>query len=345
MAHGPAQRVFISSVSGALAFYRRAATDVCHRLGLIPVHMEEFRPERPPPVDVCRREVESCDAIILLLAHRYGSCPRGDERSYTELEYVWATDRRMPLLAFVVDRDFPWPPLDIDRGSDAEALAQFVQRVTTDHVVNRFASIPTFREDLILALQSLFPARPAASDAEDEHAAPLSISAPAFRAVPPYVGSAPFTGRLEDLVRLDAWARSPDPIMVVEAIGGTGKSALTWEWAKHRAQTAIERLAGRMWWSFYDGSASMTRFLREFLVYATKMSRREVRQLVWSDLSGEALLTLEQRPYLIVLDGFERLLTAYHSFDPSKVRDQDARWSKRSLIEPHAADLIRALTR
>lgn len=33
--------------------------------------------------------------------------------------------------------------------------------------------------------------------------------APELAAVPPYVGSAPFTGRADDLARLDEWARSP----------------------------------------------------------------------------------------------------------------------------------------
>jgi Domain of unknown function (DUF4062) len=64
-------RVFISSASGAVAAYRIAAVEVCHRLGLIPVHMEEFDPQRSAPEQVCRREVQSCDVFVLLLAHRY----------------------------------------------------------------------------------------------------------------------------------------------------------------------------------------------------------------------------------------------------------------------------------
>jgi hypothetical protein len=67
--------------------------EVCHRLGLTPVYMEEFVPERPPPVEACRRAVESCEAFVLLLAHRYGARPPGEERSYTELEYGWALSR------------------------------------------------------------------------------------------------------------------------------------------------------------------------------------------------------------------------------------------------------------
>ena len=65
-------QVFISSASGALAEYRQAAVEVCHRLRLTPVHMEEFDPQRLTPELTCRREVQSSDVFVLLLAHRQG---------------------------------------------------------------------------------------------------------------------------------------------------------------------------------------------------------------------------------------------------------------------------------
>jgi tetratricopeptide (TPR) repeat protein len=335
-------RVFVSSASGALAPYRHAAVEVCHRLGLTPVHMEEFDPERPPPVEVCRREVESCEVVVLLLAHRYGARPPGEERSYTELEYEWALGRRgVSLLAFVVDPAFAWPPPDIDRGADAEALARFVARVQSSHVVKRFGELAAFREDLMLAL------KPHQSRSEGDMASssdPRRLpSPPAFHAVPPYVGSAPFTGRLGDLATLDEWGRSVDPLMVVEAIGGTGKSALTWQWAQSRAPAVIDGLAGRLWWSFYEGSASITRFLRELLAYVTARPLDEVRRLDRTELAAQVFASLRSRPYLLVLDGFERLLAAYHRFDPSKLRDDEVEPAKRSLIEPYAEEVVRTL--
>ena len=132
--------------------------------------------------------------------------------------------------------------------------------------------------------------------------------------------------------------------MIVEAIGGTGKSALTWEWARTRAPVAIDGYAGALWWSFYEGSASMTRFLRELLAYASRRPLDEVSALDRGELAAAALDALRERPYLIVLDGFERLLSAYHRFDPSKLRDEDVETSQRSLIEPQADEVVRALT-
>ena len=348
-------RIFISSTSGALKPYRLAAVEVCHRLGLTPVYMEEFDPQRPTPEHVCRSALESCDVYVLLLAHRYGARPPGQQLSYTELEYHWATGRPdMPMLAFVVDPAFPWPPPDIAQGADADALAQFKAQVLTNHVIRPLAELAAFREDLMLALgrvQHEWTARNApeaaeslqAEQADTEHPECRVPTPPAFHAVPPYVGGAPFTGRAADLTTLDDWARSSDPVMVIEAIGGTGKSALAWEWAQERAPAAIHGLAGRLWWSFYEGSASMTRFLQELLAYTSSRPMREIRELDRADLADEALASLRQRPCLIVLDGFERLLAAYHRFDPSKLRDEEVEPDKRSLIEPQAEEIVRRL--
>ena len=336
-------RIFISSATGALRTYRQAAVDVCYRLGLTPVHMEDFDPQRPAPKEVCRRAVESCDLFVLLLAHRYGHRPPGSELSYTELEYIWALERQMDLLVFVVDPDLPWPPRDIDRGADADALDRFVGKVRERHTVRAFGELPLFREDLLFALKRR-PTIPAAGAETEGARPPARVSAPPeFHAVPAYAGSAPFTGRAEDLATLDDWGCSADPVIVVEAIGGAGKSALTWVWTQDRATAVIGKLAGRMWWSFYEGSASMTRFLQELLAYTSERPLEQVERLTWTDLADEVFAALRSRPYLIVLDGFERLLAAYHRFDPSKLRDEEIEPDKRSLIDPNAEDIVRRL--
>jgi tetratricopeptide (TPR) repeat protein len=349
---GSSLRAFIASASGALAPYRETASQVCYRLHLTPVLMEGFDPERGTPLEVCRQKVADCDVFVLLLAHRYGARPPGQRLSYTELEYEWAAARtEMPLLAFVMDPDFPWPPRQVDSGTDAEALNAFKARVRSRHEARRLTDVATFREDLLVALSRLIPAPSPPPVPDEERQASRADGppgpapgAPEFHAMPPYIGSAPFTGRAEDLALLDAWGRSGDPVMVVEAIGGTGKSALTWEWATTRTEAVIDGLAGRMWWSFYDGSASMTQFLRELLAYVSGRPKEEVGRLSPPIVADEVLTALRSRPYLVILDGFERLLTAYHRFDPSKLRDDEVQAEARSLIESDADDVVRRLT-
>jgi hypothetical protein len=337
-------RIFVSSASGALAAYRYAAVDVCHRLRLTPVYMEEFDPQRPTLEQASQEQVDRSDVFVLLLGHRYGARPPGRELSYTELEYRWAAERpELPLLAFVAAPNFPWPPDDIDRGADADALAQFVAQVKSRHEVKPLGEIGAFREDLLIALSRLAAVPSAVGQGESKAPAKARPTAPAFLAVPPYVGSAPFTGRAEGLAVLNEWGRSADPVMVVEAIGGTGKSALTWQWVQDQAPAVIGGLAGRLWWSFYESSASITRFLQELLAYTSGQPMPQIRRVNRTQLADEALAALRRHPYLVVLDGFERLLAAYHRFDPSKLRDEEVGPDIRSLIDPQADDVVRRL--
>ena len=57
---------------------------------------------------------------------------------------------------------------------------------------------------------------------------------PAFYAEPDYIGSHQFVGRARELEELSDWAKPADStnLLLFEAIGGNGKSMLTWEWAK-----------------------------------------------------------------------------------------------------------------
>lgn len=164
-----------------------------------------------------------------------------------------------------------------------------------------------------------------------------------FRALPRYSGGPPFTGQVHYLAMLDDWGRSADSVMVVEAMGGAGKSALTWEWSKKRAPGVIADLAGCFWWSFYEGSPSMRKFLQELVAYTSSRMRSHVQQMELTELADEAATQLSDRPYLVIMDGLERLLTPYHTFDPSKLRDEDVDLGQRGMIEPQSDSIVRRL--
>ena len=317
-------RVYVSGVPGELSPYRRAAIAVCRRLGLVPVLGEEA-----PTLAKRREALQSCDLAVLLVGSGLGERPHTEDSSYLELEYEWAVaGRRASVLPFVL------VPVD----APGEELDRFLTVLRTRHPLKQTATLADFRRELLLTL-TLYQ-----SETEPRDVRPASVPAPpAFHALPPYVGSAPFTGRADDLKRLDAWGRSDDPVLVVESIGGIGKSALTWEWAQNHAPEVLDGLDGRLWWSFYGGSASITRFLQETLAYVSGQPLDQVRLLGRTELTDQVLAALRARPYLLILDGFERLLGAFHRFDPSKLRDEDVEPGRRSLIEPHADEVIRAL--
>lgn len=107
------------------------------------------------------------------------------------------------------------------------------------------------------------------------------------------------------------------------AIGGMGKSALTWKWFEDIAPNELPDLAGRMWWSFYESDAHFENFVVRALAYTAGMPEAEVRALPSPEREDRLLRTLDERPFLLVLDGLERILLAYARMDAAHLADDD----------------------
>jgi tetratricopeptide (TPR) repeat protein len=337
------KKVFLSSTFRDLKEYREAAVHACQRVGLLPIYMEEFPPDPRKAVAVCQAKVEEADLFLGIYAHRYGYVPAGSEVSITEMEYDWAVGRNLPVYLYVADPDQPWPPSQVDKGGDYERLTAFKERIGKKHTLKKFRDVPTFKEDVLLLVHDLARTETAAPAGDTPQARRTLPTPPTMHSVPPYILTNRFIGRRKELDALNAWARSTDPMLVVEAIGGVGKSALTWEWARERAKKVIPDLAGILWWSFYEGGASTASFVREALAYVTEVDPEELRSVPKEEQIQKLLAELRRRPYLLVLDGFERLLTAYHRLDPSKLRDDEVESDLRACTDSRTEDLLRQL--
>lgn len=342
-------RVFISSTGERyLQQYRTQAVEACHRLGLQPIAMEEFSPESPPPLDVCTRRVREANVFICIVGHRYGSRPPGSPKSFTEHEYESARAMGIPMHIYVVDRTLAWPPTEIDEGEDRRRLEVFKKRLTAEHTIRRFGDVHTFREDVLVFLGNVKSS--AQLDDVPRESAPKAVGRkiprpPDPHYVPRYVSRQPFIGRYRELQIITEWANSEDNTLLVHAIGGNGKSALVWEWSEHHAEEAFKGLAGRFWWSFYEGAASMDAFLTELTRYLTGWTAKRVHPLSALERLDEIMSRLHARPFVLILDGFERLLRAYHRLDAGSLRDDEVDESARSLINHQEADIVRQLAR
>ena len=183
------------------------------------------------------------------------------------------------------------------------------------------------------------------------------------RFVHPYPLPKHFTGRVAERRGLTEWLTAgEDPIYTLVAIGGMGKSALTWAWVKRDVlgQNLPEAVAdseedatkcrvpeaarpeGVFWWSFYDDRSSFSSFLRDALKY---VSNDEVDpEGLKSDYDRAVALLdwLQQRRVLLVLDGFERELRGYASLSAAYQGDAvDAGEQPRECCDPHAAGLLK----
>lgn len=177
--------------------------------------------------------------------------------------------------------------------------------------------------------------------------------APGLYAEPPYIGSHSFVGRAAQLETLSEWATPDDshPILLYEAIGGIGKSMLTWEWFTKHATNVRADWAGRFWYSFYERGATMVDFCRRALAYMTGQPRSRFREKNTAELIEPLLHQLRDQPWLLILDGLERVLVSYHRHDAAQLQDEHAGLTDEisdrdpcAAINPEDEDLLRALS-
>jgi tetratricopeptide (TPR) repeat protein len=124
----------------------------------------------------------------------------------------------------------------------------------------------------------------------------------------PYGMPPNFTGRRAERNMLTGWLNSDKdhPLLIIRALGGFGKSALTWHWLTHDVDS--KQWPKVVFWSFYEGDASFDHFLVATLKYLGVLGAEQLNQ----HQQTEVLLTLLQDPgILLILDGFERVLRAY----------------------------------
>jgi len=180
----------------------------------------------------------------------------------------------------------------------------------------------------------------------------------------PYPMQPNFTGRVAERQALTQWfLGSGQPLCGVIAIGGMGKSALTWAWTQrdllgrelpgqteepdtvaHTCRVpADKRPEAVFWWSFYENDARFPQCLTRFLEFVEG-------QPVPKDLSGHdavmrAVAAMRQRRILLVLDGLERELRAYARLDAAYLGDDAAVDDRdgRCCIDPTLAEFLRCL--
>ena len=186
------------------------------------------------------------------------------------------------------------------------------------------------------------PAAPEAEEGKGQGASTIP-SPPEMYSAPAYVPGYEFVGRRAELEELDRWAASDSALMVVEAIGGMGKSALTWQWTTTRAREVVPELAGVFWFSFYERGARLASCFQHALAYLTGQPLKEFRGRKAAELAEEVLAELQRKPYLLVFDGLERVLVAYHRLDASQIRDDQVERDLRGCIDPADTEVLRRL--
>lgn len=330
--------VMISSTARDFPDYRDQVKDACLRVSMFPKMMEQLPALDSDAIEASLAMVDEADVYIGLFAHRYGCIPDGHDKSITEMEYERAVKRGIPRLIFLMNEDVPVLPKDFDQSDSAIKLDALKARLKKERVINFFDSPKDLRG---LALHALSEVKKQIDDAATDDGTSDKAVTGHFHyvsAIPgkgePYIAH-PYTllqvkglvGRKGELEMLTDWVTKPEykdiTIFNIVAIGGMGKSALTWTWFKNIAPQET-KLAGQVWWSFYESDATFENFVTRSLAYVSGCPLEALKDIPLAEQQNALLNALHKEPYLLVLDGLERILIAYARQDAAFLSDHTA---------------------
>ncbi len=134
--------------------------DAIQRLNHFPVGMEQFSADDDEQWQIIRETLEQTDYYICIIGHRYGSLS-SDGRSFTEKEWDFAKELGIPIMSFVRERNTATTPNE--RESDPaqiRRLEQFIQKVTTDKMVDFWTDSNDLNQKAVTALFKAFSRKP-----------------------------------------------------------------------------------------------------------------------------------------------------------------------------------------
>ncbi|MCX5645978.1 MAG: SUMF1/EgtB/PvdO family nonheme iron enzyme [Phycisphaerae bacterium] len=146
-------KVFVSSTYLDNQERRQIVEEAILQADMMPIGMERFTASTTPTMEACLDYVKQADALLGIVAHRYGWMPEGQDASITELEYGQARERLM----FEIDPSLPVAPGDFDAGPDRwkkqDKLDAFKARFRRDQMAAPFTDNTLGQKVLAALLQ------------------------------------------------------------------------------------------------------------------------------------------------------------------------------------------------
>jgi len=161
-------RIFVSSTFEDLKEHRTAAIRILRQLGHEVLAMEDLVAASTLPLQKVLDMVDRSEAYVGIFAWRYGYVPGRDpapgsaptalaplvegaqygQTSITHYEYLRALQRKLPVMAFLLDEQCPWPPqlvdgFDVTRPNapaNASSMRTLRQQLQQERVVSWFTT-------------------------------------------------------------------------------------------------------------------------------------------------------------------------------------------------------------
>lgn len=116
---------FVSSTYLDLKQERKEIFNTLLRSNCIPSGMEFFPSIDLEQFELIKKNIELCDYYLLIIKKRYGSVCAATNKSYTEMEYDYAIQKGIPVIAFIYESKI-----------HDKKLKKFIKKVTTGRTVS-----------------------------------------------------------------------------------------------------------------------------------------------------------------------------------------------------------------
>lgn len=147
-------QVFVSSTYVDLQEERREIIHTLLKVDCFPVGMELFPSNNDGTWELIQKMIDQCDLYIVIVGGRYGSSPKDDKRSYTEMEYDYAMKKGIPVRVYI-KKD-----IKFDKSENPvkqEKLKAFISKIQDGRLVNFWSSASELKEKLAVDLYHTLP--------------------------------------------------------------------------------------------------------------------------------------------------------------------------------------------
>lgn len=133
----PKYQIFISATYEDLKDYRERAIREVLRAEQIPIAMEHFVPSDDDQWKIIERYLSTSGCMILIVGNQYGSTNEKGE-SYTEKEYARAVENKIPILAFITEKN------NNDYNGKNEELKKFKEKIKKSRLISYSKDLADF---------------------------------------------------------------------------------------------------------------------------------------------------------------------------------------------------------
>lgn len=203
------------------------------------------------PQSIITKQIGSYDIFVGIMWKRFGT-PTGEAKSGTEEEFNLAFDCcekfGTPRIMFYFNQE-PFMPRDQNDLKQMEKVIEFRDRLFQEGLAWYYEGAEKFKGVIDIHLSKLIAQWSKQSKKGTADFEKRTVFNPYF--AHPYPMQENFVGRRKERSLLSEWLENdPTPMLSLVAVGGMGKSALSWYWLTEDLLKRGKKFEGVIWWSF-----------------------------------------------------------------------------------------------